>query len=141
MRRVATATTGVAKAQRQARERRGWAYIIDGAHEDDYARVAIQYEQDRGNAQRYATQFKCFTIFAAVFNASAVSICFIIAIYAWPQTNPPAQKALAISEGLHTTVPWYAEQSQSGTSWMSDEAFLRYATLLMWLRTQDLRLS
>ena len=30
-------------------------------------------------------------------------------------------------------MPWYAEASKSGTSWLTDEGFLRYATVLMWL--------
>ena len=34
---------------------------------------------------------------------------------------------------VDSQVPWYAEGSQSGSSWLSDEAFLRYATCLMWL--------
>ena len=80
------------------------AALTAAAHSHEDVHNNIQFHEDIENVKLYAKGFKWFTIATAVFNVSAVSICFAIAIYAWPQTDSPAQRTFAISEGLHTTV-------------------------------------
>lgn len=65
-----------------------------------------------------------------------------VAIKMWPATEAPrvpiGEATVPLSQvvpakALHTNVPWYVNTAGTPTSWMSDEEFLRYITVVLWL--------
>ena len=68
-----------------------------------------------------------------IVNFFIVAACQCVGYYNWPQSEQTALASATPGEALKTNVAWYQTAELSPTSWMTDEGFLRYSTLLMWV--------
>jgi len=103
------------------------------------------YDQLVGDLQYVSKHKHAFEIYLAMTAALIFGIFAatqVVAIKLWPETEAPlvlVGEAMVPwndavpAEALHTNVPWYVYTLDTPTSWMSDQEFLRYVTVVLWL--------